>query len=46
MPGETCYLSVSGTHPEMGPFFLATFKGKRSGSPLHSDAAGFDLLMR
>jgi hypothetical protein len=46
MPGETCYLSVSAMHPEMGPFFLAAFKGKRSESALHSDVAGFDYLIR
>ena len=46
MPDETCYLSVSATHPEMGSFFLAAFKGKRSESALHSDVAGFKYLIR
>ena len=46
MPGEACYLSVSATHPEMGPFFTANLKGRRSSSALHSDEAGLTSLIR
>jgi len=46
LPAESCYLSVSATHPEMGPFFTANFKGRHSRSTVHSDIAGFYYLIR
>ena len=46
LPDDSCFLSVSATHPEMGAFFVASFKGKRSRSSLHSDEAGFQFLIR
>ena len=46
MPGEACYLSVNAHHPELGAFFAADFKGRRSSSALHSDTAGLSLLLR
>ena len=46
MPGETCYLSVNANHPELGAFFTANFKGRRSSSALHSDTAGLSVLLR
>ena len=46
MPGEACYLSVDANHPDLGAFFTANFKGRRSSSALHSDTADLYILQR
>ena len=46
MPGEACYLSVDAHHPDLGAFFTANFKGRRSTSAHHSDTADLSILLR
>ena len=46
LPDDTCHLSVSAMHPELGPFFMASFRGRRSRSAVHSDEAGLQYLFR